>query len=666
MASKNPAAKKTPAKAAPAKNTAANAKPAKTSTVADKAKTQAQANQQAKATQNALNPKQRAEWERLRKADPAKAKAYRDKIIGGKGATATTANTTPTGITTSEADATGTYQINKDVTGVTAGVPIDGSKFDVTADDIELDPYNFTDTSFNYDQVSADQVAAGTVTADQLAGVSMEGAEYTIVDPSKIATEYGDIGRQQMRQNAALSSELALQALDTELQGLQSYAPAAAALSRGQTALDNQFNQEQLDAQLAATDPNIRADLMSQRDRALALASGRMPSSIEDRAYELGIRSSAADVGNSGGFGASSGAGRKASDLMSASQRLQLSQYGDQLLNTNIDTRRNQLFAKLQESTAGSQINVMPTQSGAQLALSIAGQANQSLLLSPDAALNSLAQQSQFATSEENQTRRFNTTLEAERGLNQANLNMQANTTNVSNNLNAALANQSSNLRAKEVNAANAIQTQSVGMDIRSRENLANQEMQFNVQNSNANRRFDALNANAGRAFQAATFNSEQQYQAAVTNATFINQDKQAKLARKSQTQLVKYQEQQANIRARISASASVQAAGISAAATRYGIDANIQAQKEQNQFMLDQQTKATEEFKKEADKRRDDKTTADIISRAPTIIAGVRPIIDAIGNIFGSDDNDLTSDEFFSNTAQENADWNKDAMIAY
>ena len=206
--------------------------------------------------------------------------------------------------------------------------------------------------------------------------------------------------------NYALGKELALDTLDTELAGLEKFIPAKANLQRGQVGLDNVFNQAQRTQQIDTALPGVRKDLETQAERARTLASGRLPSSIEDRALEVGVRSKAADL--TGGFGAQSSASRKVSDLLSADQRLDLSKYGDQLLTSNIGAKASLELAPTEYANAGSQINVNPTLSPSQLISSNMSQISGIVSLPTGRAFSSNIQQNQFSTGLEQQTRQFN------------------------------------------------------------------------------------------------------------------------------------------------------------------------------------------------------------------------------------------------------------------
>lgn len=233
-------------------------------------------------------------------------------------------------------------------------------------------------------------------------------AKYKMTNPMRFAKRFGQFNREEILKNYELAKSLALQQLDTELQGLDKYAPAAAALKRSEISADNLFNQQQRSAQIASTMPGVAGWLADQADRANAYAQGRVPDSITDRALELNMRSASADRSTAAGFGASSSVARKASDLMSAEKRIQLSQYGDQLLGQNIQTTANLMLAPTEYSDAGAQIRVMPEIGGARLSAGALSEINQITGLPTSSAFQGRVQQQQFLTNLKQQTRMFN------------------------------------------------------------------------------------------------------------------------------------------------------------------------------------------------------------------------------------------------------------------
>lgn len=251
-------------------------------------------------------------------------------------------------------------------------------------------------------------------------------APYNFTDPMKFGEKFGAFNRKEIQKNFDLSKDLALKELSTELQGLQGFVPAASALKRNETALDNQFNrgeiatdnrfnQGQRTQQVNEILPNARGDLEVQRGRANTFAAGRVPDAIQDRALELGIRSASADRSAAGGFGASSSVARKASDLMSTNERIQLSKYGDSLLSNNISNTANLFLApteysQAEKSNAGGQINVNPSVSASQLIDRNIAQINGLTSIPATQAFSADINQNQFRTNQVQANSNFNTT----------------------------------------------------------------------------------------------------------------------------------------------------------------------------------------------------------------------------------------------------------------
>lgn len=485
-------------------------------------------------------------------------------------------------------------KIKTDIPLVNTPGDIDPHQFDVTAGQVEAGQVDLTDPNFNYSKVKA-----GT-----LANRFMTSADYTLLDPADVQNEFGDITRSEMRKNAALSSDLALSAIDTELQGLLNYAPTAANLQRQQVALDNTTNQSERLKMLEMADPNIRGDLESQRGRANAYAEGRVPDSILDRQLELGVQSSAADRAASGGFGKGSSAALKAGQLMSAQQRIGLSQYGDQLLSSNIGQRTSTLLADQQYAKGGSEISAMPSISAGQAAMSIASEANQGNITARDA-LENKTQQAQFKAGLEQDTNKTNLLTQSQKDLNQAELDLQADTTN----------------------ADNDIKTQTIGKQINSAERQFNTELKTNTQISNADRAFQANNANAGRGLETATTNRAVKLQVETTNKNLVFQDQQRQKAERfSAGQNAAAQRGAA---ARSAASARSNAASLAAQQS--------EAQKDRD-FQLQQQQQALDIYNKNRDQAQSSQTwqsVGGLITKAPQIISGLGSVADWISGWF-------------------------------
>lgn len=197
------------------------------------------------------------------------------------------------------------------------------------------------------------------------------------VDPIKSAQEIGAYNTEQFQQNLGIGSKNALQLTDLEFKGLEAFNRAARKLqqegiidenafnqlqvasanefnrtqitpanefNRGEVAEANRFNQGQRIGQLETALPGARESILGGIERANTLAEGRFVSDAEDRAFEATARNTAAEGAVVRGFGDDSVFGRRASELLSAEQRLQLSQVGEQSLDRFLTLGNNLVF----------------------------------------------------------------------------------------------------------------------------------------------------------------------------------------------------------------------------------------------------------------------------------------------------------------------------------
>lgn len=233
-------------------------------------------------------------------------------------------------------------------------------------------------------------------------------ADYKLTDPAAFAKNYGDFNRNEVRKNFNQAGDFALSQLGTELQGLQGFAPAAAALKRRETAADNVTNQAARTSQVQSVLPDVQAGLQKQTGDAATYASGRLLSNADDRALELGTRSNAADTARTRGFGDNSTAAANASDRMSAEERFKISQYGNQLKTQNSQDRQQLELAPTEYSNAGNQISVMPTVSTSQAQSQYTQEQNRYSTIDAGTALATTVDQQKFKTNLSQETTKFN------------------------------------------------------------------------------------------------------------------------------------------------------------------------------------------------------------------------------------------------------------------
>lgn len=232
--------------------------------------------------------------------------------------------------------------------------------------------------------------------------------DYDLLDPEEYGKKFGEFTRNELTKNFGTSKQFALEALDLELQNFKGYVPAASALKRSQTALDNLFNQAQRTTQIESTIPDILKNLKDQEGRAQRLLTGRLPNALEDEALSVAARSEAADASRSRGFGVGSGASTNLSDRLSARERLQISQYGEQLLSSNQSAQVNLRLAPTSYSQAGEQINVNPTVSPTQALSGFMNLATNVATIPAQQAFSGIINQRQFGANLANNVNQFN------------------------------------------------------------------------------------------------------------------------------------------------------------------------------------------------------------------------------------------------------------------
>ena len=138
--------------------------------------------------------------------------------------------------------------------------------------------------------------------------------------------------------------------------------------------IENAFNQKQKLQAAEAAQPGITDLLRGEVKNAQTLASGRLLKDSEDRALELTARSAGADAAWTRGLGDDSLVGKRLSDQLSVSQRLQVMQAGQNYMNTAVQLANQTLMdtpnkAGLSQQIAGTPQNSFSAISGQQQGL---------------------------------------------------------------------------------------------------------------------------------------------------------------------------------------------------------------------------------------------------------------------------------------------------------
>lgn len=238
----------------------------------------------------------------------------------------------------------------------------------------------------------------------------IETAPYNFVNPLESVAATGEFNREQQGANFLEGMAQAKMLQKAELASIQEFATAISGTQQQIVGQENQFNQQQRLQAAEVAIPGIQGSLAGQRERAETLASGRLLTTAEDRAYELAARSTSADGSVVRGFGDDSIVGARQSDMLSAQQRLGLMATGENLLTNSLRTASGILMDQPLKANISQRLPAQPNVPFSTLASNQAATLNQLTTISPTAALQSEVQQEQFGTTLEQRTREFNTT----------------------------------------------------------------------------------------------------------------------------------------------------------------------------------------------------------------------------------------------------------------
>lgn len=288
---------------------------------------------------------------------------------------------------------------------------------------------------------------ASSLQAGQSEVGPLEIPPYIPIDPKTYAQMYAAYNREEIAKNLADAQNDALSLIGTESQGNRQFAPDAAALqqgiasqennfNRGEIATSNQFNPTQVsDANafnkqsfndaIDSSGLNIRSTITGRLEDSSRMAKGFLPTSLEDRAFEMAARSTAGDSLQARGLGTSAFT-QNAIDKYTIGERLNLMQQGnqqvDQWLSKGaallIDSpiKYNPLLQQPNSGKVSQDIRGLPSLSGSQLAGSQFGTRNSLTTMTPSQALSNSIQQDQFKTNTDLDLGKFNKTNEIQQG----------------------------------------------------------------------------------------------------------------------------------------------------------------------------------------------------------------------------------------------------------
>lgn len=242
-------------------------------------------------------------------------------------------------------------------------------------------------------------------------GINYEGitaAPFTFTDPLQAANRYNEFNTQAEGQAYEKSLQRGQELTNLDTQAITGFAGQMSSLQKSLVDSENKFNQAQ---RLQAVDfamPDLRSSLDAKKGRADTYASGRLLSSAEDRAYEVAARSASADGSFTRGFGDDSVFGRRTSDVLSAQQRLGISQMGEGLVNDWISQGSSLLIDSPLKTSISQGLPstppILPSQQASQQQTNLTNLTTVPLQFGISSEIN----QQEFGTNLEQGTRTFN------------------------------------------------------------------------------------------------------------------------------------------------------------------------------------------------------------------------------------------------------------------
>lgn len=185
----------------------------------------------------------------------------------------------------------------------------------------------------------------GNVAAPQLLDpASLGRAQIEFTDPIDTLRNIAKENKGQLDANFITSLAQAGVLNSANAQMLTDYLNMLSPAQQQLIGIENAFNQKQQLKAAEAAQPGITDLLRGEVKNAQTLASGRLLKDSEDRALELTARSAGADAAWTRGLGDDSLIGKRLSDQLSVSQRLQVMQAGQNYMNTAVQLANQTLM----------------------------------------------------------------------------------------------------------------------------------------------------------------------------------------------------------------------------------------------------------------------------------------------------------------------------------
>ncbi len=223
--------------------------------------------------------------------------------------------------------------------------------------------------------------------------LSFQRTELEFTDPIETLRAIAKENKGQISENYLTSLQQAGQLSEANKNQLVDYLNTMSPLQLQMVGIENAFNQQQKLQTAEAAQPGITDLLRGEVKNAQTLASGRLLRDAEDRALEQTARSAGADAAWTRGLGDDSLVGKRLSDQLSVSQRLQLMQAGQNYMNTAVQLANQTLMDTPNKAGLSQQISGTPQNSISDITSQQWQIWNKGTTLSPEAAQGSIVQQ---------------------------------------------------------------------------------------------------------------------------------------------------------------------------------------------------------------------------------------------------------------------------------